>query len=294
MVREFRVKRNDPCPCGSGKKYKRCCGSVSSTSGRMPAQIDPFKLSRAIAYEGKVGRQREAWCVEYMKHKKTQNEELMSKLVKSAESRGETITCHLGCSFCCVEQVSSPLQECEAIVYYLYRHETALKAFLQQFPQWGSELEKHRAMVERLPQLHHEMIQSRTKESKQAYEQEGDAYARLNIPCPFLDDDKCLIYEVRPWVCANLAATTPAERCNPTNPDWNKKKTWQVEPSVADFESTFYYKISRPIEALLMPFTVYSILRDGYSFLSNVTDSANLETEAMNDPEVRAVTQRLF
>lgn len=21
-----RVRRNDPCPCGSGKKYKRCCG----------------------------------------------------------------------------------------------------------------------------------------------------------------------------------------------------------------------------------------------------------------------------
>ncbi|MCA9468620.1 MAG: SEC-C domain-containing protein [Nitrospira sp.] len=19
--------RNDPCPCGSGKKYKKCCGS---------------------------------------------------------------------------------------------------------------------------------------------------------------------------------------------------------------------------------------------------------------------------
>jgi preprotein translocase subunit SecA len=21
------VGRNDPCPCGSGKKYKRCCGA---------------------------------------------------------------------------------------------------------------------------------------------------------------------------------------------------------------------------------------------------------------------------
>ncbi|MGB5924788.1 MAG: SEC-C metal-binding domain-containing protein [Dehalococcoidia bacterium] len=21
-----RVGRNDPCPCGSGKKYKHCCG----------------------------------------------------------------------------------------------------------------------------------------------------------------------------------------------------------------------------------------------------------------------------
>ena len=24
-----KVGRNDPCPCGSGKKYKRCCGSVT-------------------------------------------------------------------------------------------------------------------------------------------------------------------------------------------------------------------------------------------------------------------------
>jgi preprotein translocase subunit SecA len=24
-----RVGRNDPCPCGSGKKYKHCCGRVS-------------------------------------------------------------------------------------------------------------------------------------------------------------------------------------------------------------------------------------------------------------------------
>ncbi|GBG85814.1 hypothetical protein CBR_g40624 [Chara braunii] len=23
--------RNSPCPCGSGKKYKRCCGKLTST-----------------------------------------------------------------------------------------------------------------------------------------------------------------------------------------------------------------------------------------------------------------------
>ena len=26
LQRETRIGRNDPCPCGSGKKYKRCCG----------------------------------------------------------------------------------------------------------------------------------------------------------------------------------------------------------------------------------------------------------------------------
>lgn len=26
IVKEDKVGRNDPCPCGSGKKYKKCCG----------------------------------------------------------------------------------------------------------------------------------------------------------------------------------------------------------------------------------------------------------------------------
>jgi len=26
MITEDKVGRNDPCPCGSGKKYKKCCG----------------------------------------------------------------------------------------------------------------------------------------------------------------------------------------------------------------------------------------------------------------------------
>ena len=26
VIAEKKVGRNEPCPCGSGKKYKRCCG----------------------------------------------------------------------------------------------------------------------------------------------------------------------------------------------------------------------------------------------------------------------------
>lgn len=29
-----KVGRNDPCPCGSGKKYKRCCSALHEASGR--------------------------------------------------------------------------------------------------------------------------------------------------------------------------------------------------------------------------------------------------------------------
>ncbi|MDR1773902.1 MAG: SEC-C domain-containing protein [Clostridioides sp.] len=27
IVKENKIGRNDPCPCGSGKKYKKCCGN---------------------------------------------------------------------------------------------------------------------------------------------------------------------------------------------------------------------------------------------------------------------------
>ena len=26
VIKEKKVGRNDPCPCGSGKEYKYCCG----------------------------------------------------------------------------------------------------------------------------------------------------------------------------------------------------------------------------------------------------------------------------
>ena len=26
FVKEKKIYPNDPCPCGSGKKYKKCCG----------------------------------------------------------------------------------------------------------------------------------------------------------------------------------------------------------------------------------------------------------------------------
>lgn len=27
IVKDKKIGRNDPCPCGSGKKYKKCCGA---------------------------------------------------------------------------------------------------------------------------------------------------------------------------------------------------------------------------------------------------------------------------
>lgn len=39
IPRNFRVKRNDPCPCASGKKYKKCCLIKSEESEKVQRDI---------------------------------------------------------------------------------------------------------------------------------------------------------------------------------------------------------------------------------------------------------------
>jgi 2-polyprenyl-3-methyl-5-hydroxy-6-metoxy-1,4-benzoquinol methylase len=52
------IGRNEPCPCGSGLKYKRCCGAPNMDSPRR-AEIDPpdkrssFELGRALVHAGR-------------------------------------------------------------------------------------------------------------------------------------------------------------------------------------------------------------------------------------------------
>jgi len=290
MDTKFKIGRNEPCPCGSGKKYKNCCGARSNTPIGATEQIN-----RMIAYKGRVGRQREKFCLQYIKHKQAENKEIMSKLIESAESKGETVTCHIGCSFCCVEQVQASLQECEAIVYYLYKHERALRAFLRRYPQWHSEVGRHEAIIEKLSQRYNEMVQSEfSEESMQAYLQEGTIYASLNILCPFLNDSKCLIYEVRPLVCANLVATTPAEWCNPTNPNWIRRKFGLLSLGSSAIKVPFYYEIPQNIEIVVMPLAVYGILKGGFRYLSALTGLDSLEAKVMNDPETKATIEKLL
>lgn len=43
-----KINRNDPCPCGSGKKYKKCCG-LKEQQARKPRLSNPISVLSQIA-----------------------------------------------------------------------------------------------------------------------------------------------------------------------------------------------------------------------------------------------------
>lgn len=47
-----KIGRNDPCPCGSGKKYKKCC--EAKTSSRKPIAAQPIEQSDLASQANKM------------------------------------------------------------------------------------------------------------------------------------------------------------------------------------------------------------------------------------------------
>jgi uncharacterized protein len=44
LPRQSKIGRNDPCPCGSGRKFKKCCGAAGNVGG--PPQVTKTKSRR--------------------------------------------------------------------------------------------------------------------------------------------------------------------------------------------------------------------------------------------------------
>lgn len=293
MDKRGKIGRNDPCPCGSGKKYKKCCGALTQHQIAADKDIDYFRLTQQIAYRGKIGRMREKFCISYTKYKQQVLKDIHNAQVEMAKSKGETITCKKGCSHCCVQHVDATIQEGESIVYYLYQNQNILNTFINAYPIWREKIRQSGDFLKRIPELWSSVEAANyDKVVFQAGLREFDEYAKLNIACPFLVDQVCSIYEVRPITCAGVFSTSPAEWCMPSHPDNSRKKSYRAVNFEALSNLSFYHHdLSQPAMSC-MPVMVYQMLRFGLMGMPEIPGLEKLPYEYMSDPEVKPIIQR--
>jgi uncharacterized protein len=274
------TERNEPCPCGSGKKYKKCCGVTAR-----PGKEELIETSRAIAYSGAIGWQREQFCLSYTAQKKENIIRLEAKARQEVAAQGKTISCAKGCSSCCTLFIEASLQECEAIVHYLYHHEDALQHFLLNYETWRERVAKIEHSFRKMLELRGKVAATRaSREEQQTFETAGAAYRRENLPCPFLKDDVCTIYGVRPYVCAGHVAITPPAWCEPEHPSYGQAECCGLSLRM---ENDMRYFIPTVGFALFnLPQMVFQILEQGYSFLSTLPGLEGLKDKVMKEPAV--------
>ena len=256
-------------------------------------RVDHFALSRQIAYRGNIGKQRERFCVDYIQRKQRIFAEMQKVQAENTTAIGETISCGKGCTYCCLEYVEATIQEGESIVYFLYRHDDVLERFVRAYPAWKQQVQQSGDFLKEVP-----VGGVCAAENKSVALATGlgsiNEYAAHKIPCPFLTDGACLIYEIRPLTCAGLIATTPREWCDPAIKNKSERR-YQTAPARGLYDLSFYHHdLEQPVQSL-MPVMVYNILQ--YGLMAQFDDMPGLEgmvAEYTNDPEVRPIIQKFM
>ncbi len=260
--------RNDPCPCGSGLKYKKCCGSSQPEQTEKSSQPQDIERIRLEAYQGDTGRKREKFCLEYTAFKQAAIAAVEADLRREVTRVGRTITCSKGCSECCSAFITTTLQECEAIVYHLYQNSDKLTRFLANYPVWRARIGNNEGFFRQLCVLERDIMSGpTTPERLKGLQDALEQYIVQRIPCPFLVDGACAIYEVRPYVCAGVVSTSPPEWCNLAEKNHGKITISKADTDLAN-DMPYFIRPLRPVTWLCMPEAVHEILTGGFTALS--------------------------
>ena len=145
--------------------------------------------------------------------------------IDAVEANGEEISCRAGCGACCRQPV--PISESE--VYQI----AELVGNMPE-PRRGKIREKFKKGCEHLARIGwFQKLEATVTASAEVRQSVLNEYFEQGIPCPFLEDESCSIYEERPLVCREYLVTTPAENCKTPRPDNIRTIAIPIKPSPA-------------------------------------------------------------
>ncbi len=227
----------------------------------------PLKIRRIEDREkkGPHGSWRTGFCRKYLVLLEKVQKNTYNSLLDSLSSTEQQISCRKGCTYCCYHYVTVSLAQGIAIVDYLYKRKDLLKGFLDRYEVWREQAELIAADIDRVrnqamsSSVPVERVLARTRPM-------STRYLEMNVLCPFLVEDKCSIYQVRPLSCSGHYSVSPVKWCAPgslQNPDIHHEMP-------ADQDLIELMQLADPrlvLYELTLPTMVYRLLTEGSSVL---------------------------
>jgi Fe-S-cluster containining protein len=166
-----------------------------------------------------------------------------------------------------------------------------MSSFIKNYKKWKNRLDEHEGILDEFQQAYAELFESGfDSEKRLKLEELGARYAKFKIGCPFLKDDACMIYDVRPLVCSCQVAVTPPEYCDPENTDSVKQELILMLPENFQF-IPFYHESFNDmnLSGICMPYVVYNLLEGGYLYLMALNSKKEFTGEVTKDEQVKKI-----
>jgi len=134
--------------------------------------------------------------------------------IRKARQQGKEISCKAGCGICCRQLVAISVVEAQAIADVVaalpYNRQDVI---LERFASAILHLEQAKLLNPQHRRGHRGLIAHGAGERRTLIDEVSKRYFKLQIPCPFLEDESCSIYPDRPLVCREYHVTSSAEHC---------------------------------------------------------------------------------
>ena len=219
----MKTNRNVLCPCGSGKKYKKCCGNVpvvkpavtyvneahewmdsNILNGRKPDLYGFLILVEHEIPADEIWNQLRFWTEQYLDSKVNRTRkfhELIDVKINYEAGVDERegyppCFCHKGCSNCCYQPAACTDEEAQLIYNYCTDNKINIDF---------EKLERQLRYIE--VDSDNNFYGKTTWDDQPAHDQS----------CVFLDKGICTIWEVRPFVCRVHLAEKTNEYCRSRN-----------------------------------------------------------------------------
>lgn len=132
---------------------------------------------------------------------------LVDIAIDASTEVGKPISCKKGCGACC--RMAIPISEPEA-----YR----LRQVIEDMPEPRQSVIRKRfedgmRTFAGDPSLEYMFQRPNGPKEEERNIRALDAYYEKRIPCPFLEEESCSIYEERPLICRQFVVTSPAAFC---------------------------------------------------------------------------------
>lgn len=211
--------------------------------------------------KGPYGAWRRNFCTTYANRLKRIQHNTQAALVQMLEPAGLSATCEKGCVHCCFHYVTVPLAHGIVIADRLYTHKALMTRFIDNFAQWHARGGGISAEIDRMRLRLSEA--SEPAERIMALTRPLSArYFEMKIPCPFLDHNRCLIYEVRPTSCSGHYSVSPPDWCAPASD--RKPVLHNLIPNDDDLIEIASLADPRlSLYELALPTMIYKILTEG-------------------------------
>lgn len=136
-------------------------------------------------------------------------EEVQTLELGHVRETGQTVSCHKGCAACCRMLVPISAPEAFALAQSIDRLAPPERERLLSKLDVAQQQLARAGILQQLSAL----AESPDPVSDEAIEPLNRAYYALRMPCPFLENEVCSIYDDRPAACRELAVTSPAADC---------------------------------------------------------------------------------